>query len=238
MNYIAIGLLVLVGIIVLAAIFIESFQEKIFGGKQGETKIAGFITVKGVSFVVLIIGLSGVATFLELKLADKHQHGVDYAASILKNTENDSFSMDYSPKDSVDIKLNSMVIARIKRNFDFGINKSKTDQNKYDLNIEDATLGNFKLYVEQHTLRYQEGDIYYEDSIYNINNTSFYFKIEDILSTKIGNTTVAKYKVNFAERSKEDKLVWLKRPKEFRKSDNGNLPDEMNLLSSLEWSKN
>lgn len=183
MNYIALGLLIIVGVIVIAAIFSETFQEKIFDGNNSETKIAGVITVQGVSFVVLIIGLAGTSAYPELqnKLEPiPPKMDVEEAITILKNTDKALVSLHFSQDDSINVKLNNTTIAKIKQAIDFDIKKSNSFNDKYEINLEESSLGNFSLDIFENSINYKRGNIYFQDSVYNIQNTSFWFKIEDI----------------------------------------------------------
>ncbi|VVV02579.1 hypothetical protein [Mesonia oceanica] len=239
MNYIALGLLIIVGVIVIAAIFSETFQEKIFDGNNSETKIAGVITVQGVSFVVLIIGLAGTSAYLELQNKPEPippKMDVEEAITILKNTDKALVSLHFSQDDSINVKLNNTTIAKIKQAIDFDIKKSNSFNDKYEINLEESSLGNFSLDIFENALIYKRGNIYFQDSVYNIQNTSFWFKIEDIenFSTHSGNK-IAKYTFKFGEGKTKQTIQWSSEEVEYDKTDNGQLPNSMKLLRDTHW---
>ncbi len=242
MNYIALGLLIIVGVIVIAAIFSETFQEKIFDGSNSETKIAGVITVQGVSFVVLIIGLTGTSAYLELENKPEPTPptmDVEDAITILKNTEKDLVSLQFSQDDSIHVKLNNTTIAKVKQDIDFDIQKSNSFNDKYNVNLEESSLGDFSLDIFENALSYQQGNIYFQDSLYNIQNTNFWFKIDEIenIPTRNGNK-IAKYTFKFGEGESKQNIKWSSEEVEYGKTDNGQIPNNMKLLRDTHWKSN
>ena len=140
MNYFTIVILVLVGIIIIAAIFKPGFQEKIFGGSEGEAKIAGILSVRGVSFVILIIGLVGVATYFEIN--NNPEISVSKVIKYLESSKNAQLSVRFLNKDSIDISMNGASIGRIKQPMDLSVKKSLASEKSYDVVLDNATMGN------------------------------------------------------------------------------------------------
>lgn len=236
MNYLAIGILIIVGIIVVASILIPPFQNKIFGGENGEASIGGFITVRGVSFVLLIIGLSGVAAYIELNKKD--DLNMTQVISFLTNSRDDSFSLDYVDNDSINVKLNRQLVGSLKQQLDFDIKKSKDKIHNYDVHIEDNNLGDFRLNATIKHLIWKAGDKYYQNQAYRIEESNLWFKIEKVESIKVSGPDgekYAKYTIRFGEGHREDTIKWTDRTYEYRKTNKGQIPNELKLLSNSSW---
>ncbi|PCJ67596.1 MAG: hypothetical protein COA58_00225 [Bacteroidetes bacterium] len=234
MNYVTLIILLLIGIIIVAAIFKDSFQEKVFGGSESETTIAGVFSVRGVSFVTLIVGLTGVATYFELQRSS--EIGINQVIEHLKFTNNDQFSFHFYKEDSIDLKLNGTSIGRFGQPIDVNITKSLTNKNSYEIKYDKARLGSLKLNVLQNSLIYSHGNIYWEDSAYNIENSSFWFRIEKIESIQINpNLKIAKYHLRFGEGQSKQAVKWSANTIEFGKSDDGKLPNSMKIIHETGW---
>ena len=85
---------------------------------------------------------------------------------------------------------------------------------------------------------YENGNIYWKDSAYNIANSNFWFKIENIESINIGQgKNIARYFIRFGEGQSPKSIKWSSGNYEYGKTDNGQLPAAMKIINNANWTK-
>ena len=232
-SMVVIILLSLAAIIIIAAVFFRGFQDKIFGHNEGQAEIAGILTVRGATFLILVLSLAGLSVFLEIKEAK--QPSRKEAIEILKGEQPDSFELAYQSEDSIYIKLDNEKIGKLKGKFEFDIFKSDQAPNKYDLHVEKAPIGNIDLNMYENTMLFENGNIYYQDSSYNIPNTDFWFMIDEIRTINYNEKKITRYVLMFGEGLNKKRIIWTDKTFEYGKSDDGKIPNQMKLISQPKW---
>lgn len=234
MSYLSLLILMIIAIIIIAAIFNPGFQERMFGGGESEMKIAGVLSVTGVSFVALIVGLVAVAIYYELNRNQDLE--MDRAVDCLQKSSDHHFSLHFVKRDSVDIQIDGVRVARIKQPIAFEVKKSASDKRGYDVTYEKAVLGNLKLDVFSNSLLYTTGNIYFLDSLYNIENSDFWFRIKTIKVVKDSRgNDIARYVFRFGEGASKESIRWSGNDYEYGKTDSGGLPGVMKIIHDEHW---
>jgi hypothetical protein len=232
MNTVAIIILILAFLIVLASIFIRSFQELIFKNSQGEARI-GQLSIKGVTFLVIVLALVAGAIYIETQ--SNSEYSINDAIEFLKKENTDSFSVDFNENGELRIFLNNQLVAIEKPNKKIGLRKGKTSK-EYDLFIDKAVLGNFDLAVDKKILKKNEIN-YRQGEIYRFNEENFWFKLLE-LNTSIDKKTganLAYYTFKFGEGRDKDHIIWSEEKLVLPKSDNGKLSNGVKLIENKDW---
>lgn len=234
MNLISLGILIIVGIIVIAAIFNASFQEKIFGGAEGEARIAGIISVKGVSFTVLLVGLLGLASYQEGQSKKFDNVDSDVIIKQIISANNLNFTFKLKGKDSILVYVNDIFIKQIHQSIDFAIQKSADEKFKYDVSLDNKKVEQIDLDFNKSSMAYDEGDIYYEHEAYQYEETGFWFKLDSIITTP---SKKVRYEFLFGEGESSESIQWIEKSLAFGKSDNGRTKGDLHILSMKGWEK-
>jgi hypothetical protein len=230
MNIISIFLLAIAASIIFATIFFGSFREKIFQHEEGGVEVFG-VNVKGVSFVVLVLGLSALAVYLELNKPKKLELGE--VVQFLKNSNEDSFRLDYSDPDEIKILLAEEHIASLKEKPRIDLQKNQEEIDQYAVQIANTHIGSLKLIVLEETKRDQ--GYHYQGVSYHVGNSDFWFKIENIESIPTRNGFKSQYTFRFGEGSSEEDVVWHDKKYLYGYTDSGLFPNEMTLIRNPVW---
>jgi len=226
-QLIIVGFLAIIFLIIAAAIFVPSFQEKVLGGSEGETSIGGFITVKGASFVLLIIGMASLITYLSVQRNTSTQDGSESppaapttaaAIKVLETATDDQYSLRFEADEQVGIIANNTLLGSTQQNFTLKLDKSKINKASYDIQMGDARISSLQVDLKESRL--------IDDG---------YGKIEEIKSVQTSKGLIAKYQFRFGEGDSENTIQWTENTFEYSKSDDGRQSETMNFLQDAKW---
>ncbi|MEL7221302.1 MAG: hypothetical protein AAGJ93_08285 [Bacteroidota bacterium] len=245
-QLIIIGFLAIIFLIIAAAIFVPSFQEKVLGGSEGETSIGGFITVKGASFVLLIIGMASLITYLSVQNKDETDvtptegkppanPSTASAIKVLEQAEDDQYTLDIDEEGRLNVSVNNTAVGTAAQNFAFSLDKSSVSKKNYDIKMGASTISGIQVDLSGTRLAYEGNNLYEKDKAYQLENTDFWFRIEDIKSVQINSGLVAKYQFRFGEGATENTIKWTEDTYEYDKSDNGRQSASMRFLQNTSW---
>jgi hypothetical protein len=231
MNILALLIFLLAVIIALAAIFNRDFQDKIFrnNGEVGYKKI----TIRGVSFLVLVLALVGGAIITQLY--DNPQPNITNAIEILKQDNTETFSIDFINSSEMNVHVNNQLVGKSEQQKKVDLKKGK-ELEDYEMLIDNAVLGNFNLRINKETL-YKRVIKYKKGAPYEFNDTEFWFQLEDLEKKYLENSDVdiAQYTFKFGEGPNKDNIIWSESKLLITKSDNGNLSNGIKLLAHEKW---
>jgi hypothetical protein len=235
MNLLSILILALAFIIVLASIFNESFQKLIFQNTQGQAQFGKF-TVKGVTFLVIVLALVACAVFLETNKPAK-KYTMNDAVEFLKKESGDSFRIVFDEKSQMLVFLNNQLVARENPEKKITFRKGAKAKD-YDLLIDRAVMGNFSLNIDQEQLKKNE-PTYYQNEPYRFNDKNFWFKLVRLKTKKDKSTKkkLAYYTFTFGEGESVEEIKWTSKKITIPKSDNGKLSNGIQFISDNNWEK-